>query len=58
MIEQTNERVYFSYRTCESKQTPTLQKTDRKKVKEMQSYVQCYVTYNLTKAIGKTAKGP
>ena len=31
--KQTNERVYFSYLTSEIKQTPTLQTTDRKKVK-------------------------
>ena len=58
-LMRTNERVYFSYRTSEIKQTPTLQKTDQKKLKEMQcKYIHCYVTYSLTKVTGKTAKGP
>ena len=54
-----NERVYFSYRTREIKQTPTLQKTDRKKLKDMQcKYIQGYVINGLIKVTGKTAKGP
>ena len=54
-----NERVYFSYRTTEIKQTQTLQKTDRKKTKRnaMQIHTMLRSVQFLTKVTGKTAKG-
>ena len=59
VTKRMNEGVYLSYRTIEIKQTPTLQKTDRKKLKEMRcKYIQSYETYSLAKVTGRTAKEP
>ena len=55
VLFNTNKRVYFSYRTNEIKQTPTLQKTDRKKTKRnvMQIHTLLRNVQFLTKVTGK-----